>query len=101
MASVAGPGPSTGRSSVMPKKVGVQSSFIAEFEYDEANLTLTTTMKNGQVYQYKFVTPGEFTNLQTAKNPSKHWADNIRGKKASVRVITKKSPNSEIKTGRK
>ncbi len=101
MASIAGPSTlTTGRSTPALKKMPIQSSFIAELEYDEANLTLTTHLLNGAVYQHKFVLPSEFVGLQTAKNPSKHWADNIRGKKASVRVVVKKAPRSEIKTGR-
>ncbi len=101
MASIAGAPASTGRSTAPLKKMGAQSSFIAEFEYDESNLTLTTHLKNGAVYQSKFFLPSEWTELQTSQNHSKHWADNIRGKKASVRVIVKKAPNSEIKKGRK
>jgi hypothetical protein len=100
MASVAGPSTlTTGRSTAALAKMPAQSSFIAEFEYDETNLTLTTHLKNGAVYQHKFVLPSEFIALQTSKNQSKHWSDNIRGKKASVTVIAKKSPRSEIKTG--
>jgi predicted nucleic acid-binding Zn ribbon protein len=102
MASVAGPSAiSTGRSTPVLKKMPAQSSFIAQFEYDEANLTLTTHLKSGAVYQHKFVVPSEFVALQTARNQSKHWADNIRGKKQSVCVVVKKAPRSELKTGRK
>lgn len=78
-------------------KMAVQSSFLAGFEYDQANLTLTTHLKSGAIYQHKFVLPSEWTALQTAKSPSKHWADSIRGKKASVRVKISKAPNSEIR----
>lgn len=77
------------------------SSWIAGFDYDKNNLTLTTHLKNGAIYQHKFVVPSEWTALQTAKSQSKHWSDNIRGKKQSVRVKIFKAPNSEIKTGRK
>jgi hypothetical protein len=73
-----------------------QSSFIAEFEYDQANLTLTTHLKSGAIYQHKFFLPADWTNLQTSQNHSKHWADNIKGKHASVRVKTVKTPRSEI-----
>ncbi len=102
MASIAGvklAGPS--RSSKAPVKLGAKSSFIAEFEYDEGNVTLTTHMKNGAIYQHKFVVPSEWDALKTAKSQSKYWSDFIRGKKASVVVKAQKAPNSAIKTGRK
>ncbi len=79
----------------------INSSFIALFEYDTANLTLTTHLRSGAIYQHKFVLPSEWTALQTSQNHSKHWANAIRGKKLSVNVKSAKAPNSEIKTGRK
>lgn len=79
------------------EKLAVQSSFIAEMEYDEQNLALTTHLKSGAIYQYKMVLPGEWNALRTAKNPSKFWADSIRGKKLSVKIKVNKSPKSEIK----
>lgn len=83
------------------QKIAAKSSFIASFEYDSANLTLTTHMKTGAIYQHKFVIPTEWDALQTAKSQGKHWSDFIRGKKASVVVKKVKAPNSEIKTGRR
>lgn len=77
-----------GKMDTMP----VQSSFIAALEYDPTNLSLTTHMKNGSIYQHKFVLPGDWEDLQEAQDPSKHWSDNIRGKKASVRIKSAKSP---------
>jgi hypothetical protein len=104
MASIAGvkfPS-SESRSSKAPVKIGAKSSFIAEFEYDDHNLTLTTHLKNGSIYQHKMVVPSEWDALKTAKSQSKYWSDFIRGKKASVRVKAEKAPNSEIKkAGRK
>lgn len=73
------------------------SSFIAAFEYDQANLTLTTHLKNGAIYQHKFVVPLDWLALQTSQNHSKHWSDNIRGKKASVRVKVAKAPRADIR----
>lgn len=102
MASIAGakfPGPS--RSTKAPIKLGAKSSFIAEFEYDEHNLTLTTHMKNGAIYQHKMVDPDDWEGLKTAKSQGKFWSDNIRGKKSSVVVKTQKAPNSDVKIGRK
>lgn len=91
-----------------PPAVGIvtmpaNSSFIAAFEYDQQNLTLTTHLKSGAIYQAKFVLPLDWTALQTSQNHGKHWANNIKGKKLSVRVKSAKAPRSEIhkKPGRK
>ena len=77
------------------------SSFIALFEYDQQNLTLTTHFKSGAIYQSKFVLPADWTALQTSQNHGKHWSNNISRKKASVRVKTAKAPKSELKNRRK
>lgn len=98
MASVAGQ-PGSGSNPAI-EKVASQSSWIASFEYDPANLTLTTHLKSGAIYQHKFVVPSEWTALKTAQSHSKHWADHIRGKKVSVTVKSAKSPNGQIKLGR-
>ena len=74
-----------------------QSSFLALLEYDQNNLTLTSHLKSGAIYQHRFVLPLEFTALQTAQNHGKHWANNIKGKKISVTVKKIKAPNSERK----
>src|ERR1035437_6469859 len=100
MASVnqpAGASKSTPAIETMP---AINSSFIAAFSYDAANLTLTTHLQSGAIYQAKFVLPSEWTALQTSQNHSKHWANHIKGKKLSVTVKSAKSPNSAIKTGR-
>jgi hypothetical protein len=101
MASVAG----VGRLNQRPAQPGIinipaQSSFISAFEYDPANLTLTTHLKSGAIYQHKFVTPGDFDLLRTSKDHSRFWSTSIRGKKQSVRVKVSKSPNSGIRKGR-
>jgi hypothetical protein len=84
------------------QKMAAQSSFIAAYEYDQANLTLTTHLKSGAIYQHKFVLPSEFQALQTSQNHSKHWAEHIKGKKLSVTIKSAKSPKSAIKKqGRK
>ena len=77
----------------MPAK----SSFIAAFEYDASQLTLTVHMLNGSIYQQKFVTPLDWAALQTSQNHSKHWANNIKGKKLSVHIKSAKAPRSEIR----
>ena len=73
------------------------SSFIAAFEYDPTQMRLTTHLKDGAIYQHTFVTGLDWQALQTSQNHSKHWADNIKGKKLSIRVKSAKAPRSEIK----
>lgn len=81
--------------------LAAKSSYIAAFEYDQTNLRLTTHMKNGAIYQHAFVVPGEWLGLQTSPSQGKYWADNIRGKKQSIKIKAVKTPTSEIKGGRK
>jgi hypothetical protein len=76
-----------------------KSSFIAVLEYDEQNLTLTTHMKNGAIYQAKNVDPDEWEELQAAPNASSYWSNNIRGAKESVKLKVVRAPNSGIKLG--
>lgn len=83
------------------QKIGIQSSFIAALEYDQNNLTLTTHMKSGAIYQHKFVLPSDWLNLQTSQNHSSTWSRAVKGKKMSVRLKSAKAPNSAIRTGRK
>ena len=99
MASISQPAKSNAQPAIqtMPS----QSNFISALEYDTANLTLTTHMKNGAIYQHKFVLPSEWTALQTSQNHGKLWSDTIRSKKMHVKIKSAKSPRSEIKTGRK
>lgn len=76
-----------------------QSSFIALLEYDQQNLTLTTHLKNGAIYQHKSVSPMDWAGLQAAQNSGSHWSKFIKGQKTSVKVKKIKAPNSGIKTG--
>ena len=99
MASIAGSGGGQ-QGAPQIEKIASQSSWIAAFEYDAQNLTLTTILKSGAIYQHKFVVGSEWTALKSAQSHSKHWADHIRGKKVSVTVKSAKSPNGGIKTGR-
>ena len=98
MAFVASPAKPSGAPAIV--KVPAQSSFIASFEYDAANLTLTTHLKDGSIYQHKFVTPIDFDLLLTSKSQSKHWANSVKGNKQVVKVKTAKTPNSDIRKGR-
>lgn len=77
------------------------SSFIAAFEFDQANLTLVSHFKSGAIYESKFFLPINWTDLQTSQNHSKHWANNIKGKHLTVKVKSAKSPKSEIKRRKK
>ena len=73
-----------------------KSPFIALLEYDQTNLRLTTHLKSGAIYQHTFVMPLDFVALQTAKNPSKHWAKQIKGKKLSVKIKSAKAPKGRV-----
>lgn len=83
-----------------PLKTPASSSWIASFDYDPANLTLTTTLKSGAIYQHKMVTPIEYDELISAKSQAQFWTANIKGKKASAIVKPAKAPNAAVK-GRK
>lgn len=93
MASVAGSSvaqaPAQGLQSFAPK-----SSFLSFCEYDPTNLTLTTHLKSGAIFQHKFVLPLEWTNFQTAQNHGSFWSKSIKGKHLSVKVKHVKSPNA-------
>lgn len=96
MASIAG------TQSTQPNQIGIvsfapKSSFIALFEYDKQNLTLTTHLMSGAIYQHKFVTPIDFESLKTSQNHGKHWSNQIKGKKLSVPIKRSKAPKSELK----
>jgi hypothetical protein len=85
-----------------PQPIGIvtmpaTSSFLAAFEYDQQNLTLTTHMKNGAIYQQKFFLPMDWLALQTSQDHSKHWSKNVRGKKLSVKIKSAKAPKSSLK----
>ncbi len=77
------------------------SSFIAAFEYDPNQLRLTAHLKSGAIYQHTFVTALDWAALQTSQNHSKHWANNIKGKKLGIRIKSAKTATSEIKHRRK
>ena len=81
--------------------IPARSSWIAAFEYDPAQMRLTTHMKDGGIYQHTFVTGGDWEALKTAQSHSSHWSRTIKGKKMGIRVKGEKSPNAEIKTGRR
>ena len=77
------------------------SSFISSFEYDQAQMRLTTCLKSGAIYQHTFVMPMDWLALQTSQNHSKHWAKNIKGKKLGIRIKSAKAAKSETKHRRK
>jgi hypothetical protein len=74
-----------------------QSSWISLFEYDPAQLRLTTHLKDGSIHQHTFVTALDWAGLQTAQSHGKHWANNIKGKKLGIRVKSARAPLGEIK----
>jgi hypothetical protein len=68
------------------------SSWIEAFEYDQTNFRLTVHLKNGASYQYVMVFPIIWTQLQTAKDHSKHYNEQIKGKFTSIKIKHAKSP---------
>lgn len=88
------------RSSPELETIPTQSSFIAAFEYDPGNLTLTTHMMNGAIYQHKGFDTDDWEELKTSQNHGKHWSNFVKGKKRGVLVKSAKMPNSAIKLGR-
>lgn len=97
MASIAQSVASLGALPVGMQSFVPQSSFIALLEYDQNNLTLTTHLKSGAIYQHKFVLSLDFENLKTSQNHGSHWTKNIKGKKLSVAIKKVKTPKSEVK----
>lgn len=96
MASVA-QAPATKRSTPPLQTIPVKSRFIASMEYDQGNLTLTTHLINGSIYQHKMVTPVEWETLKISDNLGKTWSSAIKGKKLSVKIKSAKAPRSELK----
>jgi hypothetical protein len=74
-----------------------QSSFISLFEYDQANLTLTSHLMSGSIYQHKMFLPASWADLITSKNHDTHWSRNVKGKHMSVRLKFAKAPKSAMK----
>jgi hypothetical protein len=79
--------------------VASNSSWIAAFEYDQANMRLTAHLKDGSIYQHTFVTSLDWDALRTSKNHSQHWSRAIKGKKLAVKIRSAKSPTASIKLG--
>lgn len=78
--------------------IAANSKFITAFEYDTTNMRLTTHLKNGAIYQHVFVLPNDWELLKTSQNHSKHWANNIKGKKQVIIVRTIKSTRRKKNT---
>lgn len=79
------------------EKIPSQSSFIAELEYNSAMMLLTTTLKNGSIYQHFFVLQPEWNALKTSQNHGRHWATQIKGKHLSMTVKANKSPVGKLR----
>jgi hypothetical protein len=101
MASVSG----AGRLSTTATKAALEtmvpsSTFLSLLEYDAQNMTLTSYLKSGAIYQHKMFFPLEWVKLQTTQNHGKEWASSTKGK-ISVRVKKAKAPRSEMKHKRR
>lgn len=67
----------------------VESSWLMKIKYDPATLQLTITTKGGSEYVHFMVYPATFDQLMQAPSKGRFYAQNIKGKGLSSRVITK------------
>src|SRR5436190_2195456 len=67
----------------------VESSFIQNFSYDSTNFQLTVTMKNGGQYTHWYFYPGMWEQLIQSPSKGKFYADVIKGKHPSTRIVNK------------
>ena len=67
--------------------IPARSSWIAAFEYDAANLRLTSHLKDGSIQQYTSVNSGDWENLKTAKRQGGYFSRNIIGKKPTKAAV--------------
>jgi len=76
------------------------SKFLQLVTYDPQNFQMTVTMKNGAQYLYFMVYPQVMSNFMEAKDKSRFYANEVRGKHQSARTISK-SIGKKISTTRK
>lgn len=65
------------------------SSFLMSASYDADQMVMTVTMRSGSQYMYNYIYPSTFESFKQAKNKSKFYSDNIRGKEKGSRSINK------------
>lgn len=66
-----------------------ESSFIQYLKYDEDNLQLTVTMKNGGEYTYFRVYPAIADDFFKSPSKGSYFANVIKGKNPNVKVVDK------------
>ena len=81
------------------------SSFLEAIEYDSVNYRLTVHFKNGAIHQHPMFFPIMWSTFKIAPSHGSHYANNIKGKFASIQIRpahTKKPSklNKENKNGK-
>ena len=89
MATLAQSTPSAPSPSVVREVPIVDSSWLTKIKYDPSIFQLTITTKRGDEYVHFMVYPAMVDQMLQAPSKGKFYADNIKGKGLSNRVITK------------
>jgi KTSC domain len=77
-----------GSNKVIEELIG-DSSWIAKIKYDPAQLQLTVTTKRGDEYVHFMVYPMTVDQLLQSPSKGKFYAQAIKGKGLSTKVVTK------------
>ena len=95
MAILAGMGTAlqqTGAASALTRDVvPVDSSFIQDIQWDSSVLTLTITMRRGDVYTYIGVAPSLVEEFFQASSKGEFYDQNLKGKYPGQRLISMSS----------
>ena len=78
----------------------VKSEFLQNVEYDADNLQMTVTMKNGSEYIYSNVYPSVMDDFIKASSKGKFYAQVLRGRNPSTRIVDK-TVGPQIKTNKR
>lgn len=98
--------PSASQSKVLEMPVG-DSSWIAKIKYDPAQLQLTVTTKEGSEYVHFMVYPATADQFMQAPSKGRYYAQQIKGKGLTTKVISKstgpaeRNPSRPKEAGRK
>lgn len=67
----------------------VESGFLMHVSYDQENLQMTVTMKNGAQYLYSYVYPNAMSDFLEARSKGEFYSRAVKGRYESTRIITK------------
>lgn len=83
------------------------SSWLAKIKYDPQSLQLTVTTKRGDEYVHFYVFPATVDQLMQAPSKGRFYAQQIKGRGFSTRVISKttgepyRNPGKPVEPGRR